>query len=807
MLEKVFNFLCSLVPKSYSMKEETNIVGIYNEHYLLSEKSNLVGALKLEGISYLSLDDKEIAQKFNERILALNEIVDGVHFKIVARRRKIFMHHEYTQEEISNPFALEVINLWEQGVEDVYQNFYYLIFETKNDSIKGYLERFKKKITTNELENIQENDKQDEVKYQENYFIGFDNFNLADKSKILDSIINNVKNMLSGLFVEKLDANSLLNFYAEYINGVPSEYTFSRGRLHDGMINSDVHFKKDFFTHIHNGKEIFKRFISIKTYDIDKIVSTALSSVLHLSLEFDVILNIDNIPKAKAEKRIETKRKRANKSVRAEIDELNDMVKTDRVLMQEISLNILVHAKTKTDLDSACIEITNLLKQKGIVSTQESIGMLPMFFSFFPNRNRLNFRKRLLSSQNIASLIILEKQNCGFSRNSWGNRHLTIFRNQDKSPYLFNFHAYEAKRKNDMVLGHTIIFGGTGAGKTTLIEFLITNCFKYEDLSILALDRNNGMRVMTEFLDGQYNDSNDFYINPFSLKDTSANCTFLVSWLAFMLNIDEDTKDEKEKKTLSALSKTIRVCYNNITKQGGAIFKLRDFKDTLERDYLDSKDILEKESSKDLYKHSTDCLDFAKKLSVIDMDALSSSKKDFNLAVLYLFYKVMNRAKLENKPFYIFIDEAKSVIENPIMLAKIKDTLAQARKLNGVLTLAFQDINQLDGVEGAKSIIENAAQVILYPTNNFEKLESYGILLSPIEKSFLNKTPLNARQVLVKNLITQSSVFLEINLEKLNSTSKKFLRAYNSSASSVFELETLKKDNPKDYKEIYLTKE
>ncbi|GAA7108108.1 hypothetical protein HpCHN43_01890 [Helicobacter pylori] len=67
--------------------------------------------------------------------------------------------------------------------------------------------------------------------------------------------------------------------------------------------------------------------------------------------------------------------------------------------------------------------------------------------------------------------------------------------------------------------------------------------------------------------------------------------------------------------------------------------------------------------------------------------------------------------------------------------------------------------------------------------------------------------PLNARQVLVKNLLTQSSVFLEINLEKLNSTSKKFLRAYSSSASSVFELETLKKDNPKNYKEIYLTKE
>ncbi len=29
MLEKIFNSLCSLVSKRYSMKEETNIVGIY----------------------------------------------------------------------------------------------------------------------------------------------------------------------------------------------------------------------------------------------------------------------------------------------------------------------------------------------------------------------------------------------------------------------------------------------------------------------------------------------------------------------------------------------------------------------------------------------------------------------------------------------------------------------------------------------------------------------------------------------------------------------------------------------------------
>lgn len=43
------------------MKEEINIVGIYNEYYFLSEKLNFVGVIKLEGIFYLFLDDKEIA--------------------------------------------------------------------------------------------------------------------------------------------------------------------------------------------------------------------------------------------------------------------------------------------------------------------------------------------------------------------------------------------------------------------------------------------------------------------------------------------------------------------------------------------------------------------------------------------------------------------------------------------------------------------------------------------------------------------------------------------------------------------------
>lgn len=90
------------------------------------------------------------------------------------------------------------------------------------------------------------------------------------------------------------------------------------------------------------------------------------------------------------------------------------------------------------------------------------------------------------------------------------------------SPFLFNFHINEEKN----IVGHIMIVGGTGAGKTTLVSFLIANFFKY-DIDILALDRLNGFYSVAEFLNGEYNQGDNFCINPFTLPYDSENITFL----------------------------------------------------------------------------------------------------------------------------------------------------------------------------------------------------------------------------------------------------------------------------------------
>ncbi|WP_407927447.1 VirB4 family type IV secretion/conjugal transfer ATPase [Helicobacter suis] len=374
---------------------------------------------------------------------------------------------------------------------------------------------------------------------------------------------------------------------------------------------------------------------------------------------------------------------------------------------------------------------------------------------------------------------------------------LTIFKNQNYSPFLFNFHATQVRTKEDMVLGHTLIIGGTGAGKTTLMEFLITNCFKYHNLNILALDRLNGMRVMADFLDAEYNDGSNFYINPFSLENDSENKEFLKSWLSYLVNISDDNK--QDMADVLNIDKVIEDTFLYL-KSTTTSFGLLEIVKSIQESDSNLRLRLQKYAKSELFNQIHDCLSFSKKLTIVNMDSVVQNDKNASLIALYLFHKMIYQAKKQNQGFFMFIDEARSYVNNNIMVEKIKLVLTQARKVNGVLALAFQDMNQLDEISNSKSIVDNIATLIIFPTTNIQKLLEYGIELSENEINFLKNTSSNARKILLKNKIDNGSNFLDINLNKLDH----LLKIYSSSALSVAKLQEMKEKYPDDYKERFL---
>ncbi len=425
---------------------------------------------------------------------------DDIEARIVVKRRQLTYNREYN---IANPYAEKIINSCEKK-EKVFVNHYFILFETKNKGAKGFFEKKKLELITSIKEDTQ------------------NNITYTNKLAIIKSTIERVIQTLSAYEPKQLDSVEILRLYAEYINGVYIPITPSNGLLTDSYIASTISFHKDYFIQDFNNNRVFNRFIGIKAYDNEEITSLTISSILHSSFELDIYLSIDSISKEKVQSIVKNKIKYAPNIAKGDLRELKELIDSDRLYMQNFSYTILVKAKSKEELNEASSIIINELKNAGLIAVYETLNLQPTFFSLFPNKSFLNARKRIHTSKTISSMILFEKEYIGKTTNSFGNTSVTIFKNQSMSPFLFNFHINEEKN----IVGHIMIVGGTGAGKTTLVSFLIANFFKY-DIDILALDRLNGLYSVAEFLNGEYNQGDNFCINPFTLPYDSENITFL----------------------------------------------------------------------------------------------------------------------------------------------------------------------------------------------------------------------------------------------------------------------------------------
>lgn len=774
-IEKLIN---KLTPKVFSLANESNIIGILDENFILTRKENLVCSIEIDGLDYIHLNQNQIIEAFKDRVSALNKIANGVNIKIFARRRKALINKDYSQVE--NHYAKNIIAEWEKNKE-AYINKYYIIFESASN-IKTLLEKKKSEITTSANQEQQAN------------------LTYLDKKNSLLLVRERILKTLESFNPKVLSSTQTLELFASYINGFDCTLNLKNGLLSDSYIASTVSFNKDYYVQNFNGKEIYRNIISLKEYDTETIDSLTISTLLHKDIEFDLLINIESIGKEKALMKLNNKLKLTNKIAKGKILDLIENVKAEYVILQYASLHIIPIAKSKEQLKHYTEIISTDMLNYGFIPVTETINLISQFFSFFPDRNDLNARKRLQTSVNAGTMLLFEKEEQGFSNNSWGDQPLSIFKTQSLNNYLFNFHIKESKRQDDKVLGHTLIIGATGSGKTTLTTFLMMNCLKY-DIDILALDRLNGMAVATEFFEGEYNNGENFFINPFTLEYSPENKEFLASWLRMLVGLREDQIEHIGN--INSILKGIDTLYDTLSPQK-IDFGLKDLCDAIEyRDEDIVKMQLERYLKNPIFNQLKDCLEFSKRITTINMDFIVNSPKDASLVAYYLFHKMVYRGKEKGRGFFMFIDEFRSYTDNEIMNDKINLALTQARKLNGVLAIALQDINQLNEVKNARSYIDNMGNIILFPQPNinFDDLyQRYGLQFTEVEQNFLLNTRSSERKILIKNRLEHTSSIVDIDFSSLG----KYLKIFSSDSEKVLRMRELQKQFGNRWREEYL---
>lgn len=783
---KIEGVLFSLQPKIYSMAKESNIMCKYDDNLITTKDFNVCMGIKLKGISYAAVNESEELELAINRNRFFTRLDDSIEMNIIAKKELSLLENDTST--IKNLYAKEVIEKWDKKI-NVYETSYYLIFSTKTKHIAGFFESIKEKTTTEQEDKNQ-------------------NTALHLKAKRLMELKTNLMSDLSSYKSKLMNADELLNLFASYANMQKTNLKYSHKLITDCYISSNVEFKKDYIIfHQNNNQTKYARFISIKAYETESITSLIATSILRENSQYTLFLSCEAMPKDKAVKKVKEIKAFTQDAFKDELEFYIQELKSERENMIMVSYSVLVEADNLDELDEQSDIIKGLLENQGVIAVKETLNQNPLYFSFFPSRGNLNARKRSLQGRNLAALATFENDILGLPKNAWGNCPVTTFKHLSGSPFLFNFH--DSIRVG--AAGHTLVIGGTGYGKTTLMQFLMMNLFKY-DINIFAMDKSQGMFNFTKYMGAEYHDftdenkENNFKLNPFSLKNSDENNLFLLSWLCKMGNINASEKsDEIELENLvkDAIDKVRRT--QNDTENNSKIPTLSEFHSTLNFGNNANAQIHERYNKylNGFFDNEEDALNFKKQLAILNMDTILKDSKLASLSALYLFHKIKNISKNQNKGFFIFIDELKDYLREENMRESILESILEIRKIGGVMTMGVQNVDFFKDIPKSDSFISQMTNFIIFPTSNENSLKSMQehLGLTNSELDFLRKTPKESRQILFKQVVLNQSAVLNVNFARLGS----FLRIFSSEREDVQVMNELINKHPNDFRAKYLS--
>jgi type IV secretion system protein VirB4 len=300
-----------------------------------------------------------------------------------------------------------------------------------------------------------------------------------------------------------------------------------------------------------------------------------------------------------------------------------------------------------------------------------------------------------------------------------------LFITSARSPYHFSLHASDpndadgGSRKD---IGHTLICGPTGSGKTVFIGFLIATLTRAAVTQVI-FDKDCGLEILVRALGGDYfplRSGVPTGFNPLQLPPTPANIEFLKAWLqslcgargaaaANATSVREQADLEQALRGTLALEAAARrlsrlVEFLDPTDPEGLYARLARWCESCGGDYAWVFD-----SPKDT---------FAARLSgrpIVGFDV--TQFLDHALIrtpiTLYLFHRV--RDLLDGRRLVCWMDEFWRLLSDPAFEGFAKDGPKTWRKLNGVMCLATQSASDVLDSPISRTLVEQTPTKIFFP--------------------------------------------------------------------------------------------
>ena len=414
----------------------------------------------------------------------------------------------------------------------------------------------------------------------------------------------------------------------------------------------------------------------------------------------------------------------------------NKVVDADLALQElggdHVAFGYLTTTITVADTDRARVEdkvrqVERIVNGLGFTTIREGVNAVEAWLSSLPGQVYANVRQPLVHTLNLAHLMPLSSVWAGPARNAHLDGPPLLYASTAGStPFRLSSHVGD--------VGHMLVVGPTGAGKSVLLALIALQFRRYADSQVYIFDKGFSARAAVLAMGGAHHalglgadgggaaqgsdDPKDRWkggggetlaFQPLRWIDHAVERSWAAEWIAALLAhekvaVTPEVKDSiwtallslasapPEERTLTGLALLLQS--NALRTALGAY--------TLDGPYGRLLDAAEQN------------LAFAD-VQCFETEALMGQAGVVAPVLTYLFHRLEER--FDGRPTLLILDEAWIFLDHPLFAARIREWLKVLRKKNVAVLFATQSLADIASSSIAPAIIESCPQRILLPND------------------------------------------------------------------------------------------
>ena len=352
--------------------------------------------------------------------------------------------------------------------------------------------------------------------------------------------------------------------------------------------------------------------------------------------------------------------------------------------------------------------VEKVIQGRDFTSMVETFNAVDAWLGSLPGHVYANVRQPPVSTLNIAHMIPLSAVWAGPPRDAHlGAPPLFFARTEGSTPFRFSLHVGD--------VGHTLVVGPTGAGKSVLLVLMALQFRRYAGSQVFAFDFGGSIRAAALAMKGDWHDlggalsdsaAEPVALQPLAMIDDAAERGWAAEWIAAILAREKiDMTPEAKEHLWSALTSLASAPAGERTLTGlSVLLQSQSLKRALQPYCLGGAfgRLLDAEAER---------LGSAA-VQVFETEGLIGTGAA--PAVLsYLFHRI--EGQLDGRPTLLIIDEGWLALDDEGFAGQIREWLKTLRKKNASVVFATQSLSDIDGSAIAPAIIESCPTRLFLP--------------------------------------------------------------------------------------------